>query len=228
MVITSCDRFDLLEATLESMAPWLDEFPNKVIVEDSDKNPILFDRLRAEGFKIVVNGRRLGQMASIDVAYALCRTEFIFHCEDDWRFRRKPNVEAACHILRHGLDDGPVSVVCFRDTTGTKHAKRGVFEDRVLYGSVFRYSFEHQYDFNYFSLNPGMLRRDLYQRYGPWQRYANERAIARMMRGERRCIVREVPGNVVHIGRGRSRVRSRRWSWFKDAVRDWFSRCRLR
>lgn len=222
MVITSCDRFDLLEATLDSMGSWIDEIPHKVLIEDSDKDPALFRGLRNVGFKIIINGQRLGQLTSIDRAYALCRTEFIFHCEDDWQFARKPNIEAGRHILTHGFDDEPpFSLVCFRDTTGTKHAKRGTFKDREFSGSVFRYSFQHPYDFNYFSFNPGMIQHDLYQRYGPWASYGSERNIARMLKGEGRCIVRELPANVTHIGKGRSRIRSARWWHVKNALRKW-------
>lgn len=222
IVITSCDRVDLLEATLDSMASWIDQFPHKILVEDTDKDPAFFRVLRNAGFKIVVNGQRLGQLASIDAAYALCHTEFIFHCEDDWHFARKPNIEAARHILRHGFEDqARFSLVCFRDTTGTKHAKRGTFKDRELYGSLFRYSADHPYDFNYFTFNPGMLQRDLYERYGPWAPYGSERNIARMLKEKRRCIVRELPANVAHIGQGRSRIRSTRWWHVKNTLRKW-------
>lgn len=222
MVITSCDRFDLLEATLGSMASWIDEFPHKILIEDSDKDPALFRDLRGAGFKIIKNGHRLGQLESIDRAYALCRTEFILHCEDDWQFARRPNIQAARHILGHGFDDElPFSLVCFRDTTGTKHSKRSTFKDREVLGSLFRYSFQHPYDFNYFSFNPGMLRRDLYQRYGPWAPYGSERNIARLLKGRGRCIVRELPANVTHLGEGRSRVRSPRWWRVKNTLRTW-------
>lgn len=222
LVITSCDRFDLLERTLQSMSPWLDEIPQKIIVEDSGAEPELFDRLRRSGFKIIVNGRRLGQLPSIDAAYAKCTTEFIFHCEDDWMFSRRPNFEAACRILTEGIDgEGNFSMVCFRDVTGTKRGKKELFKEHMVQGSLFRYSFEHSYKFNYFSFNPGMLRYDVYRRFGPWSKYTNERSIARSMMRAQRCIARELPGNVQHIGKGRSRIRSRRFRWIRDVARKW-------
>ncbi len=225
LVITSCNRFDLLERTLQSMHPWLEEIPHKIIVEDSDAEPELFDRLRASGYRIIVNGRRLGQLPSIDIAYAQCDTRFILHCEDDWEFVRRPNLEAARRILTEGIDgEGEFSVVCFRDATGTKRAKHELFKDRLVQGSLFRYSFEQKYKFNYFSFNPGMLRRDLHTRYGPWSRFANERSIARMMMRKGHCIARELPGNVRHIGKGRSRIRSRRFRGLRDVARMWRGR----
>ena len=222
LVITSCNRFDLLERTLQSMHPWLEEIPHKVVVEDSDADPELFDCLRASGYRVIVNGRRLGQLPSIDIAYAECKTEFILHCEDDWEFVRRPNLEAACEILTEGIDGvGEFSVVCFRDVTGTKRCKSELFKDRMVQGSLFRYSFEQKYKFNYFSFNPGMLRYDFYQRYGPWRQFTNERSIARMMMRQGHCIARELPGNVRHIGKGRSRIRSRRFRWIRDVSRMW-------
>ena len=222
LVLTSCNRFDLLERTLQSMHPWLGEISHKVLVEDSDAEPDLFDRLRASGFRIIVNGRRLGQLASIDIAYAQCNTKFILHCEDDWEFSRRPNLEAACRILEEGIEgEGEFSVVCFRDVTGTKRSKPELFKDRMVKGSLFRYSFEQQYKFNYFTFNPGMLRHDFYRRYGPWRRFTNERSIARMMMRKRHAIARELPGIVRHIGKGRSRIRSRRFRWVRDTARKW-------
>ena len=222
LVLTSCNRFDLLERTLQSMHPWLEEIACKIIVEDSDADPALFERLRASGYRIIVNGRRLGQLTSIDIAYAECRTEFILHCEDDWEFVRRPNLEAARRILTEGIEgEGEFSVVCFRDVTGTKRSRGELFRERVVEGSRFLYSFEQEYKFNYFTFNPGMLRHDFYRRYGPWSRYTNERSIARMMMQRGHCIARELPGNVRHIGKDRSRVRSRRFRWIRDVATQW-------
>ena len=223
LVITSCNRIDLLERTIRSMRPWIDEIPHKLIVEDSAASPDLFDPFREEGFRIIVNGTNIGQLPSIDVAYAECRTEFILHCEDDWEFTRKPNVEAAGHLLRHGIaGEGEFSVVCFRDVTGTGRCDESRFKDVAVRDAVFRYSFEQRNKFNYFSFNPGMIRRDFYLRHGPWRRFANERSIARAMRRKGHCIARELPGNVRHIGKGRSRIRARRFRWMRDHARKWF------
>ena len=64
LVITSCNRFDLLERTLHSMHPWLDEIADKIIVEDSDADPELFDHLRASG---ISNHREWTQTRAIAV-----------------------------------------------------------------------------------------------------------------------------------------------------------------
>ena len=223
LVITSCNRIDLLERTLRSMRPWIDELPHRILVEDSAADPELFDRLRDAGFRIIVNGRNLGQLPSIDLAYAECRTEFILHCEDDWEWTRRPNIEAARHLLRHGIDgEGEFSLVCFREVTGTGACDRSLFRDVVVRGSAFRYSFAQRNKWSYFSFNPGMIRREFYLRHGPWRRFTNERAIARAMRRKGHCIAREIPGNVRHIGKGRSRIRARRFRWIRDSARKWF------
>ena len=36
--------------------------------------------------KIIYNDVNIGQCKSIDKAYELVDTEYIFHCEDDWEF----------------------------------------------------------------------------------------------------------------------------------------------
>jgi hypothetical protein len=35
-------------------------------------------------FDVIVNKKRMGQLFSIDKAYSVVDTEYIFHCEDDW------------------------------------------------------------------------------------------------------------------------------------------------
>ena len=35
-------------------------------------------------FEVLVNKKRMGQLFSIDKAYSIVATEYIFHCEDDW------------------------------------------------------------------------------------------------------------------------------------------------
>src|SRR5436190_653428 len=90
LVITSCGRFDLLEATLRSFYQHVDVAPHElIVVEDSADEDVrkVVDSIGVPA-RALVNGGRLGQMQSIDRAYAHIRTPLIFHCEDDWLFTR--------------------------------------------------------------------------------------------------------------------------------------------
>ena len=88
VVITSCGRYDLLEQTIDSFLRYntypIDKF---IVMEDGDAHPSpLVEKYRLHPFEWLTTGKRVGQIAAIDRAYQEVKTEFIFHCEDDWEF----------------------------------------------------------------------------------------------------------------------------------------------
>lgn len=104
LVVTSCDRHDLLKETLESFVEFADQKPARtIIVEDSAKPAPkwLDETLRAQlgGVLWIPNGRRQGQIYSIDLAYSYVETPWIFHCEDDWKFLRTGFISRSFEIM---------------------------------------------------------------------------------------------------------------------------------
>jgi hypothetical protein len=92
VVLTSCARFDLLRETLASFQKHNDyPLARFLLIEDSGDAAVFdvteeFPQLDIE---VVLNIPSLGQHASIDRAYSMVDTDYIFHCEDDWLFLRK-------------------------------------------------------------------------------------------------------------------------------------------
>lgn len=94
LVITSCDRHDLLRRTIDSFIECTDQQPQEtVIVEDSSvpmpewmASNIHYYASRLGKIKWLQNEQRMGQIYSIDRAYAEVTTDFICHLEDDWEF----------------------------------------------------------------------------------------------------------------------------------------------
>lgn len=107
LVVTSCDRHDLLRETLDSFIATAEEKPHEtVIVEDSaapepvwfkENWPYYFSRLGKVSW--IQNETRMGQIWSIDRAYQKVKTEYIFHCEDDWRFAERDYIRESFAIL---------------------------------------------------------------------------------------------------------------------------------
>ena len=106
MVLTSCNRLDLLKRTIQSIpTQTLNKIKNKIIVDDSaDQN--CFAQLKEENengylknWKILYNEVKLGQPASIDRAYSHVNTEYVFHCEDDWFFEDGDFIDKSLPIL---------------------------------------------------------------------------------------------------------------------------------
>lgn len=102
-VITSCGRPDLLKTTVDSFLA-LNSYPiaRYILVEDAaDEAMARFVRRRFGNiFDIVlVNDPKLGQIGSIERAYAEVDTPYVFHCEDDWKFMRGGFIERSFDLL---------------------------------------------------------------------------------------------------------------------------------
>lgn len=107
VVLTSCGRIDLLEKTLDSFFKY-NTYPIKkyIIIEDS-ANQEVFDKcskLNIEKYNnslsFIFNYEKVGQSKSIDIAYSVVDTEYVFHCEDDWEFYRSGFIMDSINVLK--------------------------------------------------------------------------------------------------------------------------------
>ena len=94
LIITSCDRHDLLRRTLDSFILYADEKPVETfIVEDAGVDPPLWYReawpyymSRLGKITWIKNPRRLGEFVSTDLVMSKVTTDWVFGLEDDWEF----------------------------------------------------------------------------------------------------------------------------------------------
>ncbi|MDL2209181.1 hypothetical protein LJC26_00030 [Desulfovibrio sp. OttesenSCG-928-O18] len=104
VVITSSNRHDLLERTLDSFVACntYEGVKRVLIMEDSYFYPHFVDdnaKYAAYDISVLLTRPRLGQLLGIDVAYKYVDTEYIFHMEDDWEFYAKGFIETSFPIL---------------------------------------------------------------------------------------------------------------------------------
>lgn len=104
LVITSCNRQDLLETTLKSFFKFNTYKIEKIIIiEDSGIQGCIDEAIKniPENIekKIIYNETNIGQIKSIDIAYSYVETEYIFHCEDDWEFYDYGFIEISLDII---------------------------------------------------------------------------------------------------------------------------------
>lgn len=105
-VLTSCGRLDLLKRTITSLSEeFWNKIPVKIIIEDSADLEI-FKKIEIEnkkgylkGWTILLNDKKLGQSASIDKAYSMVNTKYVFHLEDDWKFYNDKFIDRSLPIL---------------------------------------------------------------------------------------------------------------------------------
>lgn len=100
--LTSCQRPDLLEITLDSFLKF-NKYPiEKYII--SEDSPIRMTELEKKypmiQFEYNDTGKRYGMMRNLQKAYSFAETEYIFSCEEDWEFYRSGFIEKSLEILK--------------------------------------------------------------------------------------------------------------------------------
>jgi hypothetical protein len=202
IVLTSCRRFDLLRVTLASLFDSLDLAPARVIViEDSAEQGI---EAAVSGLKypveILVNSPQLGQMKSIDKAYSVVDTPYIFHCEDDWRFTRSGFLAQSLAILKARPD---ASMVGLRPRHELNPLVRNMAKDTVEGAPCFALDPSLHPEYFSHSFNPGLRRHADYMRLGPYAPIGREEDVSyHFKKAGFRIYNLEEPA-VEHIGDGR-------------------------
>ena len=105
-VMTACGRPDLMEQTLDSFFNF-NKYPiKKFIITEDSMDPLVFkkckdlnDKKYNNKLEFIFNEIKLGQAASIDLAYSKVDTPYIFHCEEDWLFYNSDFIEHSIAVL---------------------------------------------------------------------------------------------------------------------------------
>lgn len=197
LVLTSCGRFDLLEQTLESLeAAEPNGFAHRIIIEDS-ADAAMAARIRARfpDYELIFNQPNLGQMRSIDRAYAAVHTPYVFHCEDDWRFEPAPFL-IQCRRILAGHPE--ISVACVRKPTEL-HPKFQARLSPMDDGVAVMPADAHPEWFGY-SFNPSLVRHESWKTYGPFAGHGSEEVLSYRMKRDGFSVAFLTPGSAVHIG----------------------------
>ena len=161
VVLTSCGRFDLLEKTLDSFFEH-NTYPIRdfILIEDSGKKAVAeaIPSEHRDSIHLIINKPQLGQIMSIDKAYKLIETEYIFHCEDDWLFYRPGFIEDSKKVLEA---EPKVLMVWLRSYHHDLFKKHTLLPGkRKLAGRVAYYPIQSVGHGNHcFSFNPALRRR---------------------------------------------------------------------
>lgn len=166
MVITSCNRPELLKQTLESFINY-NTYPIKetYIIDDSGidecNNIVIEPFLKILNIKMIYNKINLGQIQSIDKVYSYVTTKYIFHCEEDWEFLQNGFIEKSLKIFNDYHNEQLYTVWLRPHNCTSGHP--------ILYDSNEKGCFKMKPDFSYvdngttytwcgFTFNPGVRR----------------------------------------------------------------------
>ena len=178
VVFTSCGRFDLLKRTVDSFIKYNTYPVNQYIVIENSGDlsckPILESIFKDLNATILINESNIGQVSSIDKAYSHVKSEYIFHCEDDWEFFDKDFIQKSLDVLKSDHSITNVSVrVRFDGERGSMHPISDV--KNTARGIIY-----HEYLPNYlgawhgFSWNPGLRRLSDYHLIENYKKYGEE------------------------------------------------------
>jgi len=202
LVLTSCNRLDLLDRTLASIGDEvLDSIKHKIIIDDSGDPSVkdYFTKYKAQdGWKIILNDENIGQPKSVDKAYSFVDTEYVFHCEDDWIFNEKSYLRDSLSVLEN---DSTLLQVTFR--ADDPHPN---FEEVLETQDGVRYQIKNPawrgiwYGFTY---NPSLFRKEAYDKIKPYAG-KDEQTISKLYFDNGYRTAALVDKFVNHIGWGRS------------------------
>lgn len=217
VVITSCNRMDLLENSIDSFLAF-NTYPLSnltfMVVEDSGipnvtdalekKYAVITQMKGLADFTWLKKRKNRGYINSVDMAYSLVQTPYIFHMEDDWQFYRSGFIEKSLDILEA---DPKIMQVWLRERNDTN----GHPVEPVRYHTMNKTQYNLVAD-NYeevwggFSLNPGLRRTEdqpiewykTANRFNPKYNGESGMSIYFQQLGMRAAILTE--GYVRHIG----------------------------
>ena len=91
VVVTSYNRWHLLEPCLKTLLSTIDDSIKVTVIEDSTKEEMRKNILSfGERVNLIFNEENIGQIKSIDKAYSTVKSKYILKVEDDYLFSHKP------------------------------------------------------------------------------------------------------------------------------------------
>lgn len=164
VMLTSCNRVDLLRKTLDSFFR-LNTYPIKRFIAHNDGDDRLFHKIKKNYPQIewFFSGQRIGYARSLDTLLAKVETEYVFSTEDDWNYYQNPGfIEKSMKILD---ENKWIHQVWIRDHDDFTHP----LGEPVLISGIPVRPVSHGYRkaWNGYSWNPCLRRMDDIRRMFP-------------------------------------------------------------
>jgi len=172
-VITSCGRpkkLNLMLASLKKMADL--EFNEVILVEDAgckESVDIAKKYIPESKLRIIFHHKNIGQLKSIDEAYSMVKTKYIFHIEEDWIFIDTGFLQYSLNIFKENSELACLSLRPHKDWSKYNMLK---MKNYYLVNSV------HNFIWQGLCINPGLYDKSKYDKLGDYERYHKERIIS--------------------------------------------------
>lgn len=170
VVITSYNRPDLLKRTIDSFNR-ANIFPIKeVIIIDDSANREMYKFLRDNysHYSLILNEANIGAYESIDKVYAMVKTPWVMHLEDDWEFYKGGFIEPSIKILESNPQIMQVNL---------SNEQNMPIEPEVLRAGDVEYRLEGTDKDGYwhgYTNNPNVRSMEGYEKTKPWTQWSTK------------------------------------------------------
>lgn len=201
LCLTIGNRPEPLEKTLRSLLPLVD-FKHIIAINDFRDAPTnaMFTKICPEGTLINLP-EQVGHHQAVDTLYQMVKTEYIFHCEDDWLFDGQIPVQKILKLL----DATPeLSAVCLRKIEDIPMAPEEKFKILTCEAMGLQYSrLDPLHDqWHGYTFNPHIASVRNWKTLGGFKAFKKERHVSRHMRLLGQHVAYLKPGHCSHIGDG--------------------------
>ncbi len=184
VVITSCNRLELLLKTIQSFNA-MNTYPIEEFIIIDDSGNTSAHRQICEWFPSytkIFNGKNMGLIDSIDRIYATVRTPFVFHCEDDWEFIKPGFIEPSLNVIRN---NHMIMQVWISNIHNQPVDPEIQYAEKVPYKQASLDGMDHLW--HGFTLNPGIRSMRIYKEIAPWAQWSTPEDFT----AKRECLVGE-------------------------------------
>ncbi len=169
-VVTSFNRFDLLTQTVCSLEK---HFKGEIIIIEDSANKEMHEKVKSlfSHHTLVFNEENIGLIRSIDKAYAMVETPYVFHTEDDYLFHKAGFIEDSLKILEH---DKKILKVWIRGTDYVGRCGHPISPEFYMAGGVRYHIVMERHSWNGFCFQCGLLSMEAYHKIAPYDNLISE------------------------------------------------------
>lgn len=204
LLVTSCDRDDLLEKTITTYLRNAEVAPREIIIVDNGPKrpmPAFLNRLKHLGVRWINEGMNRGQIYSCDRLWQECKYEYAMWMEEDWVFVCGDFIKKSFEILEKYPE---VLTVTLRGDWGHPLISDSRFPFKIaepawkgVWGG--------------FTFNPGLRRKSDYKRIGTYGKHVgygtaglgHEMELSKLY-ASMGYVLAAIPDRCSHTGGGRS------------------------
>lgn len=202
-----------LRQTLDSLLAKI-KFEHIIAINDfgDEETNTVFRELCPTG-QLISLGYNMGHHKAIDYMYSKVQTPYVFHCEDDWFFDSKPDIEKIIQLLEKDKD---ITAVLLRKLDDMHFDNENLAKIHYVNTSqnieIAYVNQVHEQWFGY-GFNPHVAPIRTWHTLRPFSDYKKERHISRVFREQGKNMVFLRDGNCYHIGENNSIANPPKKNW---------------